>query len=741
MPLTSYSQYLRRLWSLEKFGYSLRVTIALASTMGLCWYLDRPSMIISLFLGIIASALAETDDNWIGRLNALLVTLLCFSIAAASVQLLFPYPVLFATGMALSAFSLVMLGSISERYATIASATLILSVYSMISMDQRGGSGTLPHDTLAYWHDPLLLLAGAIWYGLLSIIWSAIFTHQPVQHSLAGIYRELARYFRLKADLFEPYHRTDIEERRLALARQNGQIVAALNVAKDTLLHRKGYVQAGGPMSHYYRLYFLAQDLHERVTSSHYPYQALSDTFFHSDVLFRCQRLLRLQSKACLALADAIIMQLPFRYGEATTQAMGDLHASLDYLQQQHKPAWRRLLRSLYALASNLETVQTQLTGASDPKLDDKKQDNSLRDLTPKSLREAFNRLLAQFTPTSLLFRHALRMAAALLCGYVVLHAIHPKQGYWILLTTVFVCQPNYGATRIKLVKRVTGTALGLVAGWGLFALFPEQEIQATFAVLAGIIFFITRSTHYTLSTAAITLMILFCFNQTGDGYALIWPRLFDTLLGSLIAVAAVFLILPDWQDRNLNQVYARTLSCSSAYLRKIMSQYDTGKDDDLEYRVIRRNAHNADAALSKTLSNMLLEPGHFRKDAEAGFRFLTLSHTLLNYLSGLGSHRATLPDDATDEMLEKAAERLACSLDELAEALRQNQPITLHNEEDEALAQQLEQTPEEMDEGHRLVQIQLGLICRQLASLRSLSQHLVKPQGDTPVATAATTV
>ena len=34
-------------------------------------------------------------------------------------------------------------------------------------------------------------------------------------------------------------------------------------------------------------------------------------------------------------------------------------------------------------------------------------------------------------------------------------------------------------------------------------------------------------------------LMVLFCFNQVGDGYGLIWPRLFDTLLGSLIAAAA----------------------------------------------------------------------------------------------------------------------------------------------------------------------------------------------------------
>ncbi len=723
MPQPSLSQYLRRLWALEKFGYSLRVLIAMAGSMGLAWYLGQPSLIIPLFLGIIASALAETDDSWLGRLSALLVTLLCFSIAAVAVELLFPYPWLFVAGLALSTFALVMLGALGERYGAIAQATLILAIYSMIAADQRNG------ELQQFWRDPLLLVAGAAWYGLLSVCWNALFAHQPVQQSLARLYRELGLYFRYKAALFEPVRQLDVEQRRLELAQQNGRVVSALNAAKETLLHRLGSGRPGSKINHYLKLYFLAQDLHERVSSSHYPYQALAEAFFHSDVLFRCQRLLRLQASACAELGEAIQLRQTFRYSDANAQALEDLQASLEHLREQNNPAWRGLLRSLRALSSNLSTLQRQLASASDPAALEGTQDSSLLDRQPQTLREAFNRIRLQLTPTSLLFRHALRMAIALVAGYAALHAIHPEQGYWVLLTTVFVCQPNYGATRIKLVQRISGTVLGLVVGWALFDLFPSQPVQALFAVVAGVVFFATRSTRYTLATAAITLMVLFCFNQVGDGYGLIWPRLFDTLLGSLIAAAAVFLILPDWQGRRLNQVVANTLSCNSDYLRQIMRQYDSGKHDDLAYRLARRNAHNADAALSTTLSNMLLEPGHFRKDAETGFRFLILSHTLLNYLSGLGAHRESLPDDASDALLERAAEQLAASLDDLATALAQNKPVAIYSEEEEALAQQLEQIPEEMDEAHRLVQTQLGLICRQLAPLRSMAAHLIKQQ------------
>jgi hypothetical protein len=78
-----------------------------------------------------------------------------------------------------------------------------------------------------------------------------------------------------------------------------------------------------------------------------------------------------------------------------------------------------------------------------------------------------------------------------------------------------------------------------------------------------------------------------------------------------------------------------------------------------LAYRLARRNAHNADAALSTTLANMLMEPGHFRKDADMGFRFLVMSHTLLSYLSGLGAHRDTvLPADVREQLIEGAGSK-----------------------------------------------------------------------------------
>ena len=722
MSSTSFKQSMRRLWALDKFSYSVRVFIALTGSMALCWYQDEMTLLIPLFLGIIASALAETDDSWQGRLNALAVTLVCFSIAALSVELLFPYPWIFAIALALASFCLTMLGALGERYGAIASATLILSVYTMIGVDQRGGAVS------DFWHEPLLLVAGAAWYGVLSVLWQALFSNQPVQQSLARLFRELGCYLKLKSSLFEPIRQLDVEARRLELAQQNGRVVAALNAAKEIILHRVGNGRPGSKVSRYLKLYFLAQDIHERASSSHYPYNALADAFFHSDVLFRCQRLLRQQGKACQTLGESIQLRQPFIYDDSFAEALGDLNASLEHLRIQSNPAWRGLLRSLRALAANLSTLDRLLGDASNPDALADATDSNLLDRAPRNLKEMWTRLRTQLTPTSLLFRHALRLSLALTIGYGTLHAIHASQGYWIILTTLFVCQPNYGATRRKLGQRIIGTAIGLTVAWALFDLFPSPLVQSMFAIAAGLVFFINRTTRYTLATAAITLMVLFCFNQVGDGYGLFLPRLFDTLLGSLIAGLAVFLFLPDWQGRRLNKVLANTLTCNSIYLRQIMQQYAAGKSDDLAYRLARRNAHNADAALSTTLANMLMEPGHFRKEADVGFRFLVLSHTLLSYLSGLGAHRETqLPAEVREHLIEGAGNSLAASIDEIATGLANKQPIAIQSDAEEALAADLEQMPDEIDEGQRLVQTQLALICRQLGPLRTLAAHLIK--------------
>lgn len=725
MVATDVGIWLKRLLVQGSWAYGLRVCIALGGAMALGWWQDRLPQVMPLFLGIIASALAETDDSWRGRCRALAATLACFALVAFSVEALQPWPLAFIAALLLFTFAFTLLGAMGERYRAIASAAVILALYTAISVAPGAAAEALP----GAWPVPVLLVAGAAWYGLLSVGWCALFPHAPVRQNLAQLYAQLGAYLRLKASLFEPVRAVDLERRRMALAQTNGQVVACLNAVKESLFSRLGpqpRLQVSGEMLRHMNLYFIAQDIHERASSSHYRYNEWAQLLFHSDVLYRCQRVLGLQGAACSQLAEALRQRVPFAPDAEGARAMEDLRAAIDYLAAQQQPAWQRPLRSLRALVRNLATLDAQLAMAAHPTGGSQLADSSLFNRRPRSLAEAWARVRAQLHPSAPLLRHALRLSLALAAGFAAMQFTDPEHGYWIVLTVLFVCLPTYGATLARVSQRILGTVIGLVAGWALLRLFPGLAVQSLIVVAAGVLFFVTRTQRYVLATAAITALVLLSFHQTtGNAYALIWPRLLDTLLGAAIATAAMLLLLPDWQGRRLHLLVAQAIAAHAAYLREIMSQYATGKDDDLDYRLARRNAHNADAALSTALAQLLLEPHAVRRHARVGMQLLLLSHTLLNYLSALGAHREQLFQSESHPLAIEAARHAADRLEQMAQALKTRQPLPAEDGRSADLAQALEQWGDTLTDPLTPVLTPLVLVCQQLAPLRAACAQL----------------
>ncbi len=643
----------------EAFSRGMRVLLALASVVFGGWWLNQMQAVIPLLLGVIAGALAESDNSWRGQIRAQFTTLLCFAVMALVVQASLPYPGLLAVVLGLAAFGLTLLGALGERYRALAIATLILAIYTALA----AASPSSPFgQSTAQW-PVALLLAGAAWYGLVSVLWAAALPMLLVRQNMAGLYEVLGAYLRLKARLFEPVRGIDLEQRRLALALHNGRVVEALNLVKESLFIRTEPGRTPAWLGEALHLYFVAQDVHERITSSHEHYDVLAHTFFHSDVLYRCQRVVALLGQDCLMLAQAVEPQGGVPGGGATAHAIEDLAAAIRHVEVQEATPAAGPLRALHALAANLEGLHRVLGSALAPLPDRLPADASLLDRRPRSARDAWQRVRAHWNLSSPLMRHALRMSVALVAGYAVMLATGDSYGFWILLTIVFVCQPQYGATLTRLLQRIWGTVLGLVVGWALLRLFPDVLVQSAFTVAAGALFFVTRHTRYTLATAAVTSLVLLSFNQVGDGFGLIVPRLLDTLAGSIISGLAVWLVLPSWHSRRLHGMAAQVMRTQALYLGEIMAQYRAGKQDHLAYRLARRNAHNAEAALSSAMDAVFQEPLYVRRHAGAGTRFLVLSHTLLNYLSALGAHRKLQQEPDDDSAAARAA---ACLLDGL---------------------------------------------------------------------------
>ncbi|KOO09454.1 YccS family putative transporter [Vibrio hepatarius] len=703
---------LRLYWANKTINYSLLILVTLLGVVIPAWYYELNSLIIPLILGVIAAALAESDDKFTGRLKSVTLTLICFAVATFSIELLFNSPILFAIGLFTSTFGFIMLGAVGPRYASIAFGSLLIAIYTMLGA----------HESTNLWLQPVLLLTGAAWYFLISMIWSAFWPMQPVQQSLANVFLQLANYLDTKSQLFYPVTNLVPQPHRIEEARLNAATVTALNQCKATLLSRSKRGHVDGASDRFLNTYFLAQDIHERISSSHYRYQELAEHFGRYDILFRFKYLLETQAKACREIANSIRLGKEYQHTGDSILALDELMSSLSYLQNQENPQWRSLLNQLNYLFNNLSTVEKQLSNVNNPDAN-RLEEGVLDDTEAHTLKAMWHRIRSNFDKRSMLFRHAIRMSVALTLGYGIIQFFDIERGYWILLTTLFVCQPNYSATRQKLVSRIIGTLAGLLGGVFLLTLFPTEESQLFFIVVSGVFFFAFRQGNYSYATGFITLLVLFCFNQLGEGYAVVLPRLADTLIGCALAVLAVVLIFPDWQSRRLHKVMADAILANKNYLAQIIGQYRIGKKDNLSYRIARRDAHNQDANLTNAVSSMLAEPGKYRSATDESFRFLTLSHALLSYISALGAHRTRIDNEDTHQLVLDAHRAIHKHLEVLFNQLNDHcESCDTSEIDDPHLEARLSEWREEDENSVRMVLQQLYLIYRMLPELHSLA-------------------
>ncbi|MDE9566286.1 TIGR01666 family membrane protein [Xenorhabdus bovienii] len=699
--------------------YYIRIFIALTGTTLVPWLLgEEPKMTIPLTLGVVAAALTDLDDRLVGRLRNLVITLVSFFAASTSITLLFPYPWLFMVGLAVSTCSFILLGALGQRYATIAFGALLIAIYTML------GTSIFP----LWYQQPLLLLTGAIWYNLLTLTGHLLFPIRPLQENLARCYQQLSAYLYAKTSLFDPDSEAEeYKQSMFDVAMANSALVTTLNQAKISLLSRLKGDRGQRGTRHTLHYYFVAQDIHERASSSHVQYQKLRETFRHSDILFRCQRLLSMQARACEQVSQSIILRKPYQHNSRFENAFNYLESSLERLKNQQGADTQ--IMTFYNLLRNLRAIDAQLSGLNSeqsPLLQNasqggKQEDTQLSDEALTGWRDVWFRISSNLTPKSALFRHAIRMSALLCTGYAIIQLFDLQRGYWILLTSLFVCQPNYSATRRRLALRVTGTLAGILIGLPILYFVPSIEGQLVLIIISGVLFFAFRNIQYAHATLFITLLVLLSFNLLGEGFEVALPRITDTLIGCGIALLAVSFIWPDWKFRQLPRVINRTMIANCRYLDAIVGQYYQGKSNSLNYRIARRDAHNCDAELASVISNMASEPKNYRVSQEEAFRLLCLNHTMLSYISALGAHRDRLNNQVILDILNDAIFQVESALQQGRVDDERLQRIS------ERLAENINLVSSDSSGKIQLVLQQIGLLVELLPEFVSLIKQLTQ--------------
>ena len=442
-------------WFNAKVIASIPIFIAVNLAMIAIWYFNISEQSMPLVLGIIAGGLVDLDNRLTGRIKNVFYTLLAFSISSISVQLSINHNWQFMLLMTAMTFAFTMIGAIGQRYSTIAFGTLVVALYTTLTY--------LPETV--WYMNPLMILCGTLLYSVTTLCVHLFFPNRPVQESVAKSFIALANYLDAKSTFFDPDDIDQIENKHITMAMKNSELINAFNDARTALFYRIRGQHRHSRTTKMIRYYFSAQDIHERISSSHFNYQMLAEHLKNTDLIFRIQRLLELQALACRDVALSLQQNKTYRYDSRVEKAINGLNQSFELYYNTHGTE-NEILINIQTLLDNLKSVDYQLRHI-DQEINELEQTDTAQIYTEQitGLKNILFTIRSHFNFNSQLFRHAVRLSIVVFICCTIGEFLPLDRGYWVLLTAVFVCQPNYTATKLRLKQRILGTILGVVFG------------------------------------------------------------------------------------------------------------------------------------------------------------------------------------------------------------------------------------------------------------------------------------
>jgi uncharacterized membrane protein YccC len=222
--------------------------------------------------------------------------------------------------------------------------------------------------------------------------------------------------------------------------------------------------------------------------------------------------------------------------------------------------------------------------------------------------------LIANWTGSSVMMRHALRLAVVGAIDVLVLWVMHFSHGSWLGMTSVIVLQPYGSGTLRKSLERVGGTIAGGVLAAVLAASIRDQM---------GIMVVITVASVLTLATYAVNYA-WYSFFLTPTFVLMSLPHLRDwhfagvriemTAIGALVAVLAMRLLWPEKERVALWRLLGHGAAADAAYVQAMVRFWKVNTDQKsiAEREILapaRRRSGLAVIDAQETLDRLLLEP------------------------------------------------------------------------------------------------------------------------------------
>ena len=536
--------------------------------------------------------------------------------------------------LGITMFALSLLSVYGFRASLIGFAGLFAVVLSFANLSASGLSPLLRS---------LLLISGGVWYLLLTLLYDLIAPKKQVEELLETAIELCAGYIEARGQFLKQATDRDTGLNRLFTIQSDFN--EHLEKLREILLISR---HASGTSS-YYRKRFLILgelvDLSELALTSPIPPRKMHDILKnYPEQLAAFIQLNKAQSESLKHIARTNLKKHEVNLSPLYTALQNTRQALERYLENHSWDSNYLVVKNLY----ELQEKQAQRIFSIADLLD---RNTSIKSAKPGAANDVEHFITRQDYSAQLIlqslnlnapiFRHALRIAVTAVVGFGLGSFFEIQNPYWILLTIVVIMRPGYGLTKQRSKHRIIGTLIGAAVATGIVYLFQDDKML--FRVLAILSFILAQASlqkNYRTGALFITLSIIFAYALLRpDVLLVIQYRVIDTAMGAGLAALANAFLWPTREAKTIKQTLADSLIANREYLKAIESHYETKEEIALPYKMARKKAFLATAALNAGVQRLLQEPK--KEDQLTGnlYELAVLNHAFLGGLASIGTY------------------------------------------------------------------------------------------------------
>ena len=524
-----------------------------------------------------------------------------------------------------------------------------------------------------------LILAGGTWYMLVSLLTSRLQPYRPAQQALGQCIHQMAKLLTIKADFYAIHTRLADDYRRLVA--QQVVVTEQQDAVRELLFKSSQFMAESDNASRLLALTFSSvMDLYEQIVAMYYDYSGIRERFGQSDqsqpnsvvpggsVLVTIARLIRRVADELDYLGLSVQSIGPTRPPLDLTPSLTELKKQIDAISDKDGSTLilKKVLISLRNISQRVATIQANLVAPADGAAGEPLEYGrfvSHQTITLRSFRD-------NLTLGSSAFRHSVRVAVALLVGFMLTKFLpYGQYSYWVLLTILVILKPAFSLTQQRNQERIFGTFIGGIIGVLILTFIPSRAVHFVFLVGFMIGTYSTLRVNYRVMVICLTPFVLIVFSFSGIGYlTAAGERLLDTLLGGLIAVAAGYGLFPNWESYQIISPMRAVLKANISYVQLLLNGLSGQPVSVVDYKLARKDVYVTSANIAAAFQRMASEPKHKQRNQKVIYEFVVLNHILsANVATAMSALLTTEPvahPPALTRLVRRALATLTNSLD-----------------------------------------------------------------------------